>query len=87
MLESKKHGSRRASIIRIEKCQQVYPHKVIIESFVRVMGPEATWEQAEEQVGGKEAEVVNVDRYRLWSLDQWALKWKETSTSFMAGTL
>lgn len=36
-------------------------HKVIIESyFVRVIGSEATWELAEEQIGGKEVEVVSV---------------------------
>lgn len=34
----------------------------IIEScFVRVMGPEATLEWTEEQIGGKEAEAVSVD--------------------------
>lgn len=43
-----------------EKYKWVYQHEVIIEScLVRVICPEATQEEAEEKVGGKEVEVVS----------------------------
>lgn len=49
MFENKKHGPRRADIMRVEKW--VKQHEII--NFIRMMSTEASWEWVEEQGRGK----------------------------------
>lgn len=52
MFENKKHGPRRADIMRVEKW--VKQHEIIMGSYlIRMMSTEASWEWVEEQGGGK----------------------------------